>query len=191
MRRNEPILGLVDLDASRIGTEVLGHRVIGGDDAVLCHPAESLRLANGVGSVRSTAARRGVFLRFSMRGYRFVTVVHPAAVVATNAELGEGVQLMAGAIVQPGVRIGRDAIVNTGATVDHDCRIGDHVHIAPGATLSGDVEIGEGTHVGAGATVIQGVRIGASCVVGAGALVLRNVADGATVVGVPAREIRR
>lgn len=82
-------------------------------------------------------------------------------------------------------------IVNTGASVDHDCKIGDFVHIAPHATVLGGVEIGEGTWVGAGAVIKQYLKIGANCMIGAGAVVIADVPDGTTVVGVPAREIKR
>src|SRR6185369_4434976 len=99
----------------------------------------------------------------------------PSAIVAGDVELGEGSQIMAGAILQTGVRTGVNCIVNSGASLDHDCRLGDHVHIAPGAVLSGTVEIGYGCHLGTGAIVIQNIRIGAEAMIAAGAVVSRDV----------------
>jgi UDP-perosamine 4-acetyltransferase len=95
----------------------------------------------------------------------------------------EGVQVMAGAIVQPGVRVGANSVLNSRSSVDHDCVIGSHVHVAPGAVLCGSVVVGDHAFVGAGATVIQGVHIGAGAVIGAGVVVIRNVAKGAVVYG--------
>jgi serine acetyltransferase len=45
--------------------------------------------------------------------------------------------------------------------------------------------------IGSGATILGGVHIGAGALVGAGAVVTKDVAPGATVVGNPARELRR
>lgn len=163
---------------------------LGDDEAVLKQAPSSVELVNGIGSIKRPDLRREIFLRFKQRNYRFATVVHPSATMASDSVLGEGVQVMAGAVLQPGCRIGDNAIINTGALIDHDCQIGAHVHIAPGAVLSGDVTVGDGAHVGTGAIVIQGILIGADAVVGAGAVVLRDVASGTTVAGVPARRLK-
>jgi len=164
---------------------------LGDDEWLLDRGPSDVLLVNAVGSVKSTAARGAVFDRFSQRGFAFATVVHRAAIVARDVALGEGAQVMAGAIVQTGSRLGRDVLVNTGAQLDHDCVVGDHSHIAPGVVCSGAVMIGEHAHIGTGAVVIQGVKIGARALIGAGALVLRDVAADAVALGHPAREVVR
>ena len=40
-------------------------------------------------------------------------VIHPKAIIAENVQIGEGVQIMAGAIIQPEVTIGKQCIINT------------------------------------------------------------------------------
>jgi acetyltransferase-like isoleucine patch superfamily enzyme len=49
----------------------------------------------------------------------------------------------------------------------------------------------QGASLGSGAVVLGSLRIGAGALVGAGAVVTRDVAPGETVVGSPARPIRR
>lgn len=49
----------------------------------------------------------------------------------------------------------------------------------------------EGASIGSGATILCGVTIGAGAMVGAGAVVTKDVPAGATVVGNPARVIRK
>lgn len=164
---------------------------LGNDDVVSKHPPESVLLVNGVGSIASQETRREVFLRFREMGYGFVTVVHPSAIIASDVWLGEGCQVMAGAVLQPGVRCDENVIINTRAGIDHDCHIGAHSHVSIGATLSGDVSIGCETHVGAGSTVIQGILVGKRCIVAAGAVVTRNVPDGDKVAGMPARRMQK
>lgn len=182
------ILGLTDANPGKRGQLLLGVPVIGGDEEIMKYPGESIYLVNGVGSVCVTPRRGQLFERFKSKGYRFASVVHPTAIIAPDVVLSEGVQIMAGAVVQTGCHIGINALINTGCIVDHDCHIGDHAHISPGATLSGGVLIGENVHVGTGATVIQGIQIGRDSLVAAGAVVIRDVPEGATVAGVPAKE---
>jgi UDP-perosamine 4-acetyltransferase len=176
------ILGVCDpaLPAAQPGP--FGLEVLGDDEAVSAHAPGAVKLANGLGAPGATRRRREVFEAFAARGYRFVTVVHPSAVIGREVELGEGAQVMAGVVVQTGARIGRNAILNTGCRIDHDCRIGDHAHIAPGAVLSGVITVEDEVFIGAGASVIQGMRIGHGAIIGAGTVVVRDVAAGARIV---------
>lgn len=149
---------------------------LGDDDIAHRYPPISTRLFNGIGSLPGNGLRSQLFERFRAEGYRFQALVHPSAIVAEDTSIGEGAQIMAGAILQPGCRIGANSIINTGAIIDHDCVIGQHCHIAPGAVLSGAVTLGESVHIGTGAAVIQGVDLGDRTVVGAGATAKRNLA---------------
>ncbi len=185
--RSARIIGIIEADPAKLGTEVLGVRVIGDDKTISEHAPGSLLLVNGIGSVHLPKARKAVFEKFKEKGFTFATVVHPSAVVAPDVVLGEGCQIMAGSVIQPGSRVGMNTIVNTNASVDHDCIINDHVHISPGVTLSGGVHIGNEVHLGVGTTVIQGVTIGENSVVGAGSVVIANVLKNAEVMGVPAK----
>lgn len=116
-----------------------------------------------------------------------VTVVHPTAWIADNAEIGVGCQILAGAIVGAEAKLGQCCIVNTRASVDHEDVLEDAAEVAPGATLCGIVHMGVASWVCAGATVLPRITIGADSIVGAGAVVNRDVPAGVTIVGVPAR----
>lgn len=184
------VLGYTDLDSEK-GCLPPTIPFLGDDQAIFGHQPASILLANGLGSVRSTAGRRKIYEYFVNAGYQFVKLIHPSAIVANDVTIQEGAQIMAGAVIQPGSRIGNNVIVNTKASLDHDCLISDHVHVAPGVTISGGVYVGEGTHIGTGAIIIQGISIRENCLVGAGAVVIADVKDGRTVIGVPAREVSR
>jgi UDP-perosamine 4-acetyltransferase len=159
-----------------------------GKDLSQARPGE-VQVAIGVGSVDvgGKNPRPALFAEAKAGGFEILSFRHPSAIVAGDVALGEGVQIMAGAILQPGVRLGVNCIVNSGASLDHDCWIGDHVHIAPGAVLSGTVAVGDGCHVGTGAIVIQGIRIGAEARIAAGAVVTRDVPAAARVMPGPQR----
>ena len=124
-------------------------------------------------------------------GGRVATLIHPAATVSRHAVIGEGSVVFSGAVVNPGATVGQASILNTGCGIDHDDRLGDGVHVSPGAHLGGGVSVGEASWIGLGASVREGISIGSDVRVGAGAVVVRDVAAGLTVVGNPAREMKR
>ena len=124
-------------------------------------------------------------------GLEPVSAIHPTAFVADNAKLGEGAQVMAGAVICAEASIGRQCIINTRASVDHEDVLADGVEVGPGATLCGLVQIGVGAWVCAGATVLPRIKIGPDAIVGAGAVVIRDVAPNTKVVGVPARPLKK
>jgi sugar O-acyltransferase (sialic acid O-acetyltransferase NeuD family) len=146
-------------------------------------------------AVGDPALRRRI-VETEAAGRRFGAVVADTARRRGRSEIGEGAILCDGVVVTDNVRIGRHFLANPHACVMHDCTIGDFVTLAPGAMVNGAVEIGDGTYVGAGAVIKQGSagaprRIGAGAVIGMGAVVTRDVADGETVVGNPARTLKK
>lgn len=190
-RAGHHVKGLTDSDVSLHGRSVLGRPVLGGDEVILSQGGTQLLLVNGIGSVGRGDLRARVQLDLASRGFHFLTLVDPWALVGPDVELGEGTQVLAGAVVQPGCRIGTGAIINSRATVDHDCVIGDFAHVAPGANLSGNVRVGARALVGTGAAVRQGISIGEGTVIGTGAAVVCDLPDGIVVIGVPARARER
>lgn len=138
-------------------------------------------------SIGNCQIRKLIVDKLNVRKY--VTAVHPSAIVSPRASIEEGTVVMQGAIIQTCAHVGKHCIINTGASVDHDCKIGNFVHVAPHATVAGGVEIGECSWIGAGAVIKQYIKIGANCMIGAGAVVIKDVPDNTTVVGIPARDI--
>lgn len=154
-----------------------GIPVIGDDSEILKYKPDEVLLVNAIGSLPGKNHRFILSTKFRSLGYRFATIVDNASFVSSNVVLGEGVQILAGVVVQPGCHIGNDTILNTNSSVDHDCIIGDYCHIAPGVTLSGGITIGNSTHIGTGACVIQNIHIGFNSVIGAGCVVYKNLKD--------------
>ena len=192
---------LIDL-VKILGREIRGltslHRTSGavfngikvlGDDSVLDRlDPDEVDLVNGLGSIdaESNKARRSIYEHGAHSGFQFATLIHPSAIIATDIEFGDGVQIMAGSVLQTGSKVGDNSIINTGTMLDHHSVIGPHCHLAPGVVCSGAVCVGEGSHLGSGATLIQGIQIGAGALVAAGAVVVSTIPDGQRVRGVPA-----
>jgi sugar O-acyltransferase (sialic acid O-acetyltransferase NeuD family) len=177
------ILGVCDpgLVANNV-TRWEGLDVLGDDHALEQLTQDDVELMLGVGQLTAGCIREELYRIWRARGYAFPALVHPTAWVAPGVVLSDGVQIMAGAIIQPGCEIGENSIINTRASIDHDCRIGRNVHIAPGATLCGSVTVEIGSFIAAGATIIQGVCVGKNAVVGAGVTLTRDLKTNSTII---------
>ena len=181
------VIGLTDKNIKK-GTLVYGVPVIGDDNSVLEYNPQEITLVNGIGSIKDLNLRSKVYNFFKSKGYTFCSVIHPSAVVSHRARLGEGVQILAGVVINTDAKIGENSIINTNSTIEHDCHIGKNCHIAPGCTLSGGIFVNDSTHIGTGSSIIQGINIGKNVLVGAGSVVIRDIEDYSKVYGVPARK---
>ena len=181
------IIGILDSQLKARST-LEGVTVLGGDD--LLHELNKNEIENaciGVGSIRDNSKRKMLYEKVKQIGFSMPFLIHPRSVVSKNLHISEGVQIMAGTVIQTGSSIGENTIINTGSIIEHDCQIGKHVHICPGAVISGGCEIGDGAFIGVGSSVIQGIKVGKNSIVAAVAVVINDVPDISKVMGVPAR----
>src|SRR5690242_15664974 len=100
---------VTDSDAARLGDAIGGVPIMGSDDDVMKMAADKVELANGLGNRASRRdsgllGRRALFDRFAALGYKFPMIAHVSAVIASDAQLGDGAQVMAGAVIQPAAR---------------------------------------------------------------------------------------
>lgn len=180
-------VGFIDDDPGRRQAGLWGLPVISWDEFA-SRRDETARpaIALGIGDNR---ARARVLERILAAGFEVVSAVHPSAVVAPRARIGEGTVVMALAAVNPDAEVGDGVILNTGCVVEHDCRVGSFAHLSPNSALGGGVEIEAGVHLGLGAVVLPLRKVGEWAQVGAGAVVTRDVPPGVTVVGTPAKPL--
>lgn len=178
-RSGHEVLGLITPEIKE-DSRVFGHRVLGDDRVITAYSPDEVVLANGIGALPRHDLRWRLAATMRNLGYTFTTIIHPSAIIASDVELSEGVQVMARSVIQPGTRIGSDSIINTGALVDHDCRIGKNCHLAPGVVLSGGVHADDGAHIGTGTSVIQNISIGKNSIVAAASALYEDIPDGVT-----------
>src|SRR5215469_9152353 len=152
------LAGFIDDNHSSEAGEILGLKIV-GDGSWLANQAKSGPVA-AVFGIGDNSAREKVAQRCIQDGIQLLTAVHPAAIVATSAQIGLGTVVMAGAVINPDAHVGEGVIVNTGATVDHDCRIGNFAHLSPNASMGGCARLGDLSWLGIGAAIIHGVGVG-------------------------------
>ncbi len=142
----------------------------------------SITIGNPHGKVRLLLSEK-----LKSLGLTPVTLIHPSAIIAKNALIGEGCQIHAGTIIGEEVQIGNQCIINTKSSIDHETILSDGVELTPNVTLCGNIKIGLCSTIYSSATVLPHLSIGDNVIVGAGSLVTKDITNGSFVYGVPAK----
>lgn len=175
--KTHKMIGVVD-DNIPLHTSILDIPVIGKLITVDQLVTKGLQnVIIGIGAVLSKEGRKNIFLALKEKGLYVPNIIHPSASVEPSIELGEGNQIMQGAIIGSNVKIGNNCIINSGSIISHDTIIGDNVHIAPGAIIAGGVVIKEDTIIGMGATIFLGLTIGKNVVIQNGNHIFTDIDD--------------
>lgn len=175
------LLGFLDRVNERKITDL---HILGGDEQLASLNAEYLI---GVGSPR---LRRKLGTMAEDIGSKPAMLVHPAAWIDRDTEVGPGALVAGCAHIQYGARVGRHVIVNIGAIIGHDCQVGDYSSVAGNVMIGARARIGDDVFVGMNSVVMSDVKVGDRAVIGAGAVVTKDVPADTCVVGVPARPLK-
>ncbi len=121
-----------------------------------------------------------------------------------GCEIGEDCKVGSFVEIGRGVTVGDRCKIEPYAFIPEGVTIGDEVFVGPHVVFTNDMyprAVGDwelertvvknGASIGAGAVIICGVTIGEGAMVGAGSVVTCDVAPGESVVGNPARPIRK
>lgn len=107
-------------------------------------------------------------------------------------------QIVLGCTIPYSVEIGPECVIAHwhGIVIHHLCKIGSGTIIYQNVTLGGrngkrGPIVGDNCIIGAGACVLGDIIIGDNVNIGANAVVLESVPDNCTVVGVPAKIVKR
>lgn len=179
------IKGFLDDNPSALDAATAGrHAILGSVDDYAIVPDDRFVCAIGMPRVKKACVER-----LLARGARFVSVIHPSAVVGRTVHLGQGCVICPQTILTANIQLGDFVMVNLCSSVGHDACIGRWTTLSPHCDVTGGVEVGEGVFMGTHAALIPGIRVGDWAVVGAGSTAFRDVPAGATVVGVPAQRL--
>lgn len=106
-------------------------------------------------------------------------MIHPTALVSSEARLGADVVVGPFAIVEPGAEVGDGCVVHGHAQVRRGSVLGPRVQVHPGAVIGGSPQMLKWDDA-----TLSGVRVGAGTIVREGVTINRSTKPGgATVVG--------
>ena len=156
---------------------------------------------------RDPAARSAIEIMLLYPGYKAVRMYRRAHWFYTHGMkfIGRWISQRAarktGIEIHPAAKIGRRFVIDhgTGVVIGETAEIGDDVLIYQGVTLGGTGKhtgkrhptIGNGVMISSGAKVLGPFKVGDNSRIAAGAVVLDEVPENSTVVGVPARVVKK
>lgn len=123
------------------------------------------------------------------KGGEFISVIHPTAVIGSNAKIGKGCVIGAFANLSNDTSIGDFVTMSIRSGMGHDSMIGAYTHIGGNSCISGYVSIGKSVTMHPGCVMVPHRKIGDEAVIGTGSVVLTNVKANTTVFGNPAKKI--
>lgn len=124
-------------------------------------------------------------------GLQPISAIHSSSYVSVDSILGEALQVLPNATINPRVKLGKTCIINTSASIDHECILGNGVHIGPGAKLAGCIEIGNYSFIGTNATILPRIKIGSNVIIGAGSVVTKDIPNNVVAYGNPCKIVNR
>lgn len=122
---------------------------------------------------------------------RFLTLVHPQAMVAPTASVGEGAVICPFTVISDSAILGRFVLANYHTSLGHDAVAGEYAVLSPYATLGGEARVDDEVFLGLHASVGPGITVGSRSKVSANSCVLAATAADSLVYGVPGRVVRR
>tara|TARA_B110001469_G_scaffold91958_1_gene87470 strand:- start:11210 stop:11674 length:465 start_codon:yes stop_codon:yes gene_type:complete len=133
------------------------------------------------------------------------TSIWQFCVVLSDAKIGEHCNICSHCFIENDAIVGDRVTVKCGVQLWDGLRVEDDVFIGPNVTFTNDKQprskqypdefpetiIRKSASIGANATILPGIEIGEGAMIGAGSVVTKSVAAGLTVVGNPAKEIKK
>ena len=133
--------------------------------------------------------KKHLVTKLKEKGAKFLTLIHPTAIVANTAKIGQGVIICPFVTVSDNVQLGDFVMMNIYSSCGHDAKVGKYCILSPYATLNGFVVLEDEVFLGTHATVIAHKKVGYQSKVSANSVVMRDVQPNKIVFGVPGKAI--
>ena len=160
------ILGILDSNITE--NNILGYKILGGDNLIPELVNENTYFLITVGQIKSYSIRKNISKILIENNAKLATVISSLAYVSKHTQIGEGTIIMNHAVVNAKSRIGKNCIINTKANIEHGVSIGEFCHISTCAVVNGDSVIGSGTFIGSNATISNEISIKENSIISAG-----------------------
>lgn len=132
-----------------------------------------LALSNGL-------LKKDIIKSIRMRGGKFANLIHPTAMIAPTAKLGEGNIIYPFAIIGPNAVIGDFNLLTSQTIISHDTIVGNRNFFATSLFCGHDL-IGDDNYFGVRVTAIPNVVIGDRNKIQAGMIIDKNIGNDAVL----------
>ena len=133
--------------------------------------------------------KKSLIIKMKKKGAKFLTLIHPTAIVANTAKIGEGIIICPFVTISDNVQLGNFAMLNIYSSCGHDAKVGNYCILSPYATLNGFVILEDEVFLGTHTTVIPYKKVGYKSKISANSVVMRDVPAKKMVFGVPGKAI--
>ncbi len=158
---------------------------------------ESLRKKKDVyfvWTLRSSKLKKGILKKLhelKIQKSRFLTIIHPTANISDISKIGYGVTIHSLVNIGPNTTIKDHVHIFSQASVGHDTFLNEFSYLAGKSSIGANVKVGTGCFFGINSSVKENLIIKDWSVIGMGSVVLKNVDSNTTVVGNPAKKIKK
>lgn len=133
--------------------------------------------------------KKHLVTKLKKKGAKFLTLIHPTAIVVDTAKIGEGAIICPFCLVSDNVRLDDFVMMNAYSSCGHDARIGKYCILSSYTAIAGFAVLEDEVFLGLHATIIPGKRVGYKSKVSANSVVMRDVPPNKMVFGVPGKPI--
>lgn len=174
-------VAIVDDDATRWATEVMGVPVVGGFDRLVSLFEESAFDAAIIAISTSVPARARLRAALAARGVPLANAIDPTARIAAGVRFGTGNVVCAFCHFGVDTVVGDNNFLSAYNSYDHHNRLGSDISTGPGVATSGLVELGDRVRLGTGIHVEPHVHLGDDVQVASGSVIVASVPPGHVV----------
>lgn len=176
------IKGFLSISASDLDGFDMEVGILGSEDNYLVEVNDRFIFAIG-----DISKKKLIIDKMKGQGAQFLTMIHPSAIVADTATIGEGVVICPFATVSDRCLVNDFTMMNFYSSCGHDSQIGKYCILSPYATVNGfsilDDEVFMGTH----STVTERKKIGCQTRISANSVAMYDVPPRSFVYGVPGK----
>lgn len=179
------IVGFLDDDPEKIGTEQFGFEVIDKVDKAL-----DLKTAAVVVGIAFPKVKRLLLKKLaSNSSLSYPSLIHEKAWISKGVKIGEGCIIYPGTTINFRSELQDFVVINANCSLGHHTKVGRYSSFAPGVCTGGHTTIKEAVDMGIGVSTLQDIQIGRDSTVGGQSMVIHPVPSNSAVAGVPAKII--
>ena len=180
------IKGFLDDNNEALKDYDIDTNVIGSIDGYI--PEEQDRFLIAIGA--NVEIKKNIINKLKKKCAKFLSLIHPTALIAGNSIIGEGAIICPYCIVSDSVELDNFVTMTFYSSCGHDSKVGKYCILSPYAIVTGSGVLEDEVFLGTHSTVIPGTKVGYKSKVSANSVVTRDVSANRTVIGVPGKAIQ-